>query len=243
MTPIEINYNAGRKVSTYEHDELTFDDFPQYELRFSVAIVRRYRFSHYLFDELLSLHKEQFSGARLGSVMAPGPENAYLLAAKPNKTDKYKYSSESLVFQIRRTLDSIVQYASLIADQPSNDTGMPKIQLSGIDGLLKDGGNETKIFRILFAQQTLEETDTTGYLKIINDIFNAMKHHWFHEESLNNYCEEWPTIFTYYAKNNSPEKHGLFLHNHNCFHLMMGFQDIVRLFLGNLKGSFEDKSA
>lgn len=241
MTPTEINYEAGRKAATYTQDELTHDDFPNHGLRFFTAIACRYRFSHYLFDELLTLHKEQFAGSQLHSVMAPGRAQAKHLTANPSKKDKYNYSTENWVFQMRRTLDSIVQYASLIINQTSHSEEMPKIQVSGIDQLLKSGGNETKTFQILFACPTLKEADPTDFLKVINDVFNTMKHHWFHEESRNTYCEEWPTIYTYYAKNNDPEKNGLFLHNHNCFHLMMGFQDIVRLFLGNLNKSIKDR--
>lgn len=236
MAATEINYDANRKAATYEADELTMEDFPQVDIPFYTAIAARYRFSHHLFSELLSLHKAQFVGDGIHLVMTAPGQPKYL-TARPSKLDKYRFSCENWIYQMRRTLDSIVQYASLISEHESKEHRVYKIQVSGIDDLLKSGGNNTQTFQMLFDCTTLEEADPTEFLKIINDVFNAMKHHWIHEGKTNTFCEEWPTIRTFYTKNNDPEKYGLFLHNHNCFHLMMGFQDMVRQCLSNLKST------
>ena len=54
MEATEVNYDANQKAATYEANELTMEDFPQVDMRFYTAIAERYRFSHYLFSELLS---------------------------------------------------------------------------------------------------------------------------------------------------------------------------------------------
>lgn len=239
MKQTEVNYDADRKAATYVADDLLMTDFPMFNMPFMTRITSRYRFSHYLFDELVELHKAQLVGSGLNLVMST-PNMPLYLAAKPSVSDKYKFTVESWVFQIRRTHDSIVQYTSLALKEKLPPDGSFKIETAGVADLVKNGADSTSVFTALLGSDEIKFRKIFEFLNIINDVFNAMKHHWVYEE-VNTYRKEMPNVYVYYTRHNDLEKNGICVHNHNAFHLMMGFQDTVRLFLSNLKIEYESK--
>ena len=132
---------------------------------------------------------------------------------------------------MRPTIYSFNQWVALICDPTKNKIGSTLV-LSGLDDLLKPGGNTKLVFQQLLGSDSLNNGEPTGFLAIINDLFNAIKHHWPHEESNNLFCFEQPTITSFYARHNNTADDVTY-HNHSAYHLMMGFQDMIRRFAVN----------
>lgn len=232
MRIIELNYNAGRKAKTFCPDDIEMQDIPLAGLGsqgFLLVVRQRYRYCHRLFDQLVVLHSQIIEQKGLDIIDSP---LAGQIAGNPSRLHQYSFLCENLIFQMRRTIDSFVQWAVLI-DMVPEDVPGSKLTESGLDDLLKCGGNEKDIFRRLLGELPLEHADQTGFLRVKNDLFNAMKHHWPHEETHNLIGEEWPTIISYYAKHNDTSG-GVVYHNHNAFHVMMGHQDTMRKFVTNI---------
>jgi hypothetical protein len=76
--------------------------------------------------------------------------------------------------------------------------------------------------------------DATNFLSTINSLFNSYMHCLMHEESCMLMGIHFPTLVSYYAKKNNYNKEILH-HNHNAFHIMMGFQDNVLRIIKNQK--------
>lgn len=229
MRIIELNYDAGREAKTFCPDDIEMLDWPSARRGFQLVIRQRYRYCHKLFDQLVVLHSQIVERKELDVVDSPV---AGQMVGKPSRLHEYSFLCESLILHMRRSIDSFIQWAVLVDMVPEDVLGS-KLTESGLDDLLKCGGTEKAVFRRLLGGQSLEYTGQTGFLRVINDLFNAMKHHWPHEESHNLICEEWPTIVSYYAKHNDTSG-GVVYHNHNAFHIMMGYQDTMRKFVTNM---------
>jgi hypothetical protein len=226
----ELNYDAGRKAETFCPDDIEMQDLPFARLgSFSLVVRQRYRYCHKLFDQLVVLHTQVIDQEELDISDSPV---AGQMVGKPSRRHEYSFLSESLVLQMRRSIDTLIQYAVLIDIVPEDVPGS-KLTESGLDDLLKCGGSEKEVFRRLLGKLPLKQADPTKFLTVINNLFNAMKHHWPHEESHNLTGKESPTIVSYYAKHNDTSDVVVF-HNHNAFHVIMGYQDTMRKFVTNI---------
>lgn len=81
---------------------------------------------------------------------------------------------------------------------------------------------------------TRNTPETTGFIATINSLFNSFKHCLMHEESCMPMGADTPIIVSYHAKNNN-HNNEIVYHNHNAFHIMMGFQDNVMRIIRNQK--------
>lgn len=226
MIDLEINYDAGRESSSYKHDRLSLSAVNQRHLDIIYVIMERHKMCHKSFEDVCSTYK------KCRSPDAYNLMHEQYLKNHPYLTSEYHFLVENWLFQMRRTIDSIIQLAALKC-APTDDIYDYQIDCAGIEDLLRDGGSETLTYKLLFDSKSRAEADPTQFLSTINDIFNAMKHHWIREKSFNTMGADVPTVYVLYRKNNDPKKN-VVLHNHNAFHIMMGFQDMVRRLIENV---------
>ena len=111
--------------------------------------------------------------------------------------------------------------------------------------------SSTDVYRIILGDNGCFRSDPTDFPNIMNDLFNSMKHCLLHEESQNLFFPDptTPSIVSFYVKYNRLADEPTY-HNHNAFHVMMGFQDTVaririnlnRFFSNNLNRFFSNNS-
>lgn len=231
----EFNYDAGRKMATYAPIQLSiYKDFPAYPsipMICSGAIVainisERFRHVHQKFESICQLHKlvisrtiEPPNTAEMGEVFAPHMT--------------YKMEVEALVYHMRRILDSLTQLTYLITNK--DEFNKNKAIAHNEIGRVVDIKTANNDFEAVLIGNGNEYTgDSTGFLATINSLFNGFKHCLMHEESCILMGVDTPTIVSYHAKNNN-HNNEIVYHNHNAFHIMMGFQDNVIRIIENQK--------
>lgn len=231
----ESNYDAGRKMATYAPINLSIHkDLPAYPsipMICSGAIVainisERFRHVHQKFESICQLHKVVISGA----IQPPSSANIGEVFA-PHMT--YKMEVEALVYHMRRILDSLTQLTYLMTNKEEfNENKAIAHNEIGRVADLKTASNDFEA--ILIGNDNEYAGDSTGFFATINSLFNSFKHCLMHEESCMLMGVEGPTIVSYHAKNNN-HKNEIVHHNHNAFHIMMGFQDNVIRIINNQK--------
>ncbi|WP_072620932.1 hypothetical protein [Spirulina major] len=134
---------------------------------------------------------------------------------------------------MRRILDSLTQLTYLITDKEEfNKNKAIKHNEIGRVATLKTARNEFEA--VLIGNGNEYAGDATDFLATINSLFNSFKHCLMHEESCILMGVDFPTIVSYHAKNNN-HNNEIVYHNHNAFHIMMGFQDNVTRIIKNQK--------
>ncbi|MBI5334950.1 MAG: hypothetical protein HZB72_10245 [Burkholderiales bacterium] len=233
----EVNYDAGRRLATYQPIALSAfgDQFPNYpsipqicnSFLVVTSICQRVRIIQEKFNVACSLHREIARGnSPLVTMDAPDATN---LSCLPTPIFRYKLEIESIVYLMRRVLDCLTQLTYLITDAEQFKKTR-KIAHNEIGRALDLSIRDTDFSRIIVGDGDRYDLDTTGFLNIINDLFNNFKHCFMHEESNLLIGAEIPTITTYHAKHNDHNSKITF-HNHSAHHIMMGFQDtLFRIF-------------
>ncbi|MBT0569487.1 hypothetical protein KIK84_04060 [Curvibacter sp. CHRR-16] len=237
----EVNYDAGRLMATYQPLSLSAfgSDFPNYpsipqicnSRVVVIAICQRIRFIQEKFNTACLLHKA--IGRESLSLVPLDSPDAASLACLPTDIYRYKLEIESIVYLMRRVLDSLAQLTYLITDADMFQK-TKKIAHNEIGRALDVSTQGTDFSRVIVGDGERYEKDSTEFLKIINELFNSFKHSLMHDESYTLIGEENPTIVTYHAKHNDHNSKIVF-HNHSAHHIMMGFQDTVLRILSNQK--------
>lgn len=234
MEVMELNYDAKRQQSTFLPDNFPFDDLPEgISVDLAIQISQRYSYVHKLFDELIRLHKVVCRGDGINIIITQTDQRD-LMIGQPLTFKEYRFLTESLVFQFRRTADSLVQFADL-QTQCVSESEVTALSNSGLESLLRPGGDRSKVYSIIMGDGEIFEKDETQFAETINELFNAMKHHYSHEESFR-LISNIPNVVSYFVKHNDPAN-GVVFHNHNAYHLMMGYQDWVNRVSKNLKAA------
>lgn len=195
------------------------------------AICQRVRAIHEKFDLICNLHKGIITG-KFPLVAVDSPEYSQL-SRTPTYIYRYKIEVESMVYLMRRVLDCLTQLTYLMTDS-EEFLKTKRIAHSEIGRALEISRKETNFAKIIVGDGALYEEDLTGFLKIINELFNSFKHCMMHEESNLLIGAEQPTIVSYYAKYND-HKTEILYHNHSAHHIMMGFQDSIQRIIRNQK--------
>jgi len=231
----ESNYDAGRKMSTYAVINLSiYKDLPVYPsipMICSGAIVainisERFRYVHQIFESVCRLHNlvissamQPPSSANVGEVFAPHMA--------------YKLEGEALIYHMRRMLDSLTQLTYLITNK--EDFSKNKVIAHNEIGRVAELEKASNDFEaVLIGNGNEYAGDSTGFLATINSLFNSFKHCLMHEESCMLMGVDAPSIVSYHAKNNN-HNNEIVYHNHNAYHIMMGFQDNVMRIIRNQK--------
>jgi len=254
MSILEINYDAGRSQKTYEHYVLSLysAELPKYPniigeinlFLLSTDIIQRIRYINLKFDMLIELHKYIFSSDRnlpqninkLSEENVLDTFNAVDYVTKPAIHYKYKLLTEELIFLIKQIFDNLVQISYIITNSEIfKETKI--ISIDNIGTLLSSKHKESIVHDIIFGSDIYGK-DNTKYLEIINDLFNSQKHCVLNADSHQLISPEVPSILSYYAKHNNLNGK-IYYHNHNAYHIMMGFQDNILRILKNQKRYIE----
>lgn len=238
-TIVEKNYDAGRSMTTLAPMVLSpfAGEFPAYPSMpmlcntalVVIAICQKTRMIHKKFELLTAIH-----GAMLGGVAPVIPidvPDRERYATVPTAQFEYKLEAESMVFLMRRVLDSMVQLSYLLTNY-SDFWASKEISVNEIGKFIQVAAPTTDLERIIVGDGITYQSDNTGFLETINDLFNSFKHCLMHDESYNIFGETTPTLITYQAKQNR-HRQSITFHNHNAHHLLMGYQDTVRRILRN----------
>lgn len=236
---IEINYDAGRLMSSYAPMSLSMysKSFPQYPSMPMLcnsslvvqAICQKTRMIHAKFTSILSYHQELLS-ENINKIPLDSPKYSELVSS-PALIYKYKLEAESIVFLIRRVLDSLVQLTYLLTNYEDFEV-TNVIEYNSIGQFLNITNPSKDIEKIIIGDEKTYKSDFTNFFSVINDLFNSFKHCLMHDESYTLICPELPTITSYQANRNKHAKKIIY-HNHNAYHLIMGFQDNVARVLSN----------
>lgn len=229
-------------MATFEPISLSpFKDFPVYPsipMICSGAVVamnisERFQHVHRKFESIGQLHKLILAGAirppqngKGGDVFAP-----HMI---------YKLEVEALVYHMRRILDSLTQLTYLITN--TEDFQKNKTIAHNEIGRIADLKSASTDFELVLIGNGAEyKADNTNFLPTINTLFNSFKHCLMHEESCMLMGVSSPTIVSYHAKNNN-HNNEIVYHNHNAFHIMMGFQDSVLRIIKN-QNTYQQRNA
>jgi hypothetical protein len=235
-TCIEINYDAGRLMATYRPIDLFYGaDFPCYpsiaqissSALTAMGICDRFKLVQKKLDQIVKLHIKfmQNEPLSLDEII-----QSRIHAINPGRFAEIKLEGETMIFLMRRVLDSLIQLTYLLTNQDDFKKSL-QIKISELGKVLKQP--TTPLAEIILGRNGYEP-DHTNFLEIINSLFNSFKHCLMHEDSRVLMGNDFPTVVSYYAKHNN-FKSEIEYHNHNIFHLVMGFQDCVTRILRNQK--------
>ena len=230
-------------MATYKPLRLSpYRDFPAYPsipMICSGAIValnisERIHYIHDKFETICLLHRTIMAGEvkppsriQIGDVFAPHMQ--------------YKLEVEALVYHMRRVLDSLTQLTFLITNNEEFETTRA-ISKNEIGLVAAVQSPKSDFEKILIGDGKDYKNDSTGFIPIINGLFNSFKHCLMHEESCMVMGIDSPTIVSYHAKYND-HNNEITHHNHNAFHIMMGFQDTATRIIENQKVYLQKRSA
>jgi hypothetical protein len=234
---IEVNYDAGRKMSTFQPADYSLGEFPPYsslpQLCNSTLVVMRIiqaiRLINKKFSECVSMHHRIISGSEPIAVDSPIKGS---LTGNPSLMYEYKMELELIIFLMRRVLDSLVQLTDMTVNF-DNIEKSKKIKFDSIGSVLNKKTKDKEVSKIICGRDEYL-SDTTGFLIISNDLFNGFKHTLMNDESFNLIGETCPTIVGYSVKYSNHKEH-IQYHNHNAYHIMMGFQDCITRIIENQK--------
>ena len=242
---VEINYNSGRPISSYEPKDYSLFEFPSYPslpqlcntTLVVMRIVQNIRYINKKFDECIQLHRLSMTTPELSIVEHPTPG---VLVKTPSALYECKLDIESIIFQMRRVLDSLVQLTNLLVNFRDFEK-TKKLKFDSIGSVLHKKAKNTTVAKIICGGDGYE-ADTSQFLTISNDLFNGYKHSLMNDESFNLIGSDYLTIVGYsvkYSDHNNIIQH----HNHYAHQIMMGFQDCVARILNNQKLYIQPTSA
>ena len=239
----EINFDAGREMSTWQPKAISISDFPNYpsciRLTNSQIVVCRLvdniRYVDAKFQKIIEQHANSWK--KIGILDdADGGAN---LRAQPTPFGIYKFECEALVFHIRHCLDTLCRLTELLVDA-NKVNEKKKFSYDCVGHILNDKAKKNQIVNIILGSDPMFEADKTEFLDISNKLFNAMKHSHMNAETMILYSTDCPTISAFDGpKFDGPKKYGsrhvIAYHNHNSYHLMMGFHDTIDRIINNQK--------
>lgn len=246
----ECNYDAGRTMDTYKPlflSAFTGDLFPFYPdipgfLNSNIVktnIVQHIRMIHNHYNNAIKFWNLSIQNSSSGApvdIPVMCYEEYPDIVFTPSNQHFFKFEVEEMVFHMRRILDSLVQLTFLMTNQ-QKFLSEKKIEIDSIGHLLTIRNPKNDLELILIGDNINYRSDKTNFIKTINQLFNSFKHCLLHDESYMLFCKEYPTVCTYFIKNDFNKK--VVYHNHNLHHIMMGFQDCVTRILENQKKYFE----
>mgnify|MGYP000125232873 FL=1 len=148
---------------------------------------------------------------------------------------QYKEVLESIIFQMKTVIDMFVQLSCLLVDY-NYILNKHALRVDSLGYILnKKGCSE---HTIIFGDGKKYKSDDSGFLRIINDLFNSIKHSILHSETSMQFGVDVPTVLSLYAKSNKFTEM-IYFHNHNAYHLLMGFEDSMIRILENLNTYYE----
>ncbi len=243
----EVTYLSLKKNDSYHHLTLSaiMGDFPHYPslpqicntLLVSNLIVQKLRCVQEKHEELIKIHKKSKSFFWLNRIPLDGPRDFISkFANKTNRLYKYHFVAEELVAAIRSALDYLIQLTFILTSYEQYQSNKV-VTVDSIGKYLKlkhNGKLGESIDQVITGNGIEYRSDSTNFLRHINDLSNSIKHSMMHAEVYSLYCREIPTVVSFQAGNNSHKKEIIY-HNHTACQLVIGFQDTLLRILDNQK--------
>ncbi|WP_163337909.1 hypothetical protein [Desulfopila sp. IMCC35008] len=234
---VEVNYDAGRSISDFHFEDLSYMDFPVYPEMPQLCntqlvvqkIIQSIRVVNKKFLKSLSLLKKCHDRDDIQILDSPKRND---LVLSPTTLYEYKCEVESLVFIMRRIIDSLVQLTDLLVNFDAF-VEKKKLYFESIGSTFASKNSDQLVTKIIMGGDQYER-DETNFLPVINQLFNAFKHTLMHDETTTWMREDGPTILCLSVKYSDYKKE-ITYHNHNAYHIMMGFQDCIKRILANQK--------
>ena len=241
----EVIYSSKRLNKAYKPIDFSLNDFPQYpslpQLCNSISVVRRIiqtiRLINKKFDSCINMHKLFISGYGQCTIESQIPG---LLTSSPTIIDECKMESESIIFLMRRILDSLVQLTELLVNYDKFERSK-KIKFDSIGKILHEKSRNTDVGKIILGGDSFK-SDSTNFISITNDLFNGYKHTLINDESFRVFGEE-SLLFVGYSVKHSNHSDLIQYHIHDAHQVMMGFQDCIERIIKNQKSYIELISA
>jgi len=238
----EVNYDANRKAISYKPEDL-FQNIrigtkhlsgSKYHSSFQafISLNQKIKLIDQKFSDFIETHKKMISEVEQGITVLSAPGQVNQLAGKPTIISLHKSIGEEIIFHMRIVLDTLIQLISIELNKSEFELTL-KIKTDSIGKLLNKKNKGTPTYEVVFGNELELEKDSTNFLSTLNELFNSLKHSMFHTETNSLHNDEWPVITSLFA-GYGDLNNGLRYHNHNGYHLMMGFQDCLKRILDNL---------
>src|SRR6056297_247542 len=242
----EFNYDAGRSTETLKIVDLGYQEFAPVG-RISFSLVSRFRNVHETFFFLSSTWRDLTTSnsqpfflpqTRILEI-TDQVETAYL---QSHSVQRYHFLNEQFVFQMRRFFETYLHHLQIQLFRQSTGAleEIPdSIQIDSLGELLKrNSSNDNEaILRVFFGANISESTDL-HFIQLLNKLGNAMRHHPYFDEAYTLLGRDRPTLVGIEMRSKDTS-HGIF-HNHNCKHILMGFQDTTMRILERAKQEFRN---
>lgn len=231
----EINYDSGRSVDTFQFIEFNWNDLMKYKsmpqiCNTSLVGMRIYQsiiIINKKFAQCIEMHRMVLEN-RINNVVYSPVKGAMTFC--PSVSYELKTDLESIVFIMRRVLDSLVQLTDLMVNFSLFER--TKCLSHESVGSLFSENPRCQTVKSIVTGGDIYEYDNTGFIKVINSLFNGYKHCIMNDETFRLINSDYITITGYSVKKSNYDKL-IYFHNHNAYHFMMGFQDCVARVLRN----------
>jgi len=140
----------------------------------------------------------------------------------------YRTESEFFIMMVRSIFDELVQLTFLLINNNN------ELNIDSIGKLKKYKDQHPECFNIVFGDNLNYKTDETGYLTVINDLFNSIKHSSLHYDAYQLYSYI-PNIVSFQKEQNKFSNNKVTYHNHALDHLIFGFIDNFHRIIENQK--------
>lgn len=231
----EVNYDAGRKMETFQFIEPSIHDFMNFPLMpqlcntglVGIRIQQSLIIINKKFAQCVEMHRVILQGGGNNTVLSPQNGTSTF---SPTIIYEFKTEMESIIFIMRRVLDSLVQLTDLMVNFEIFEK-TKTLSHESVGSILSPKAKETAVKGVIVGNEIFEK-DTTNFLEVSNSLFNGFKHTLMHDESFYQIGVEFPTFVGFLVRHANHKK-TIQYHNHNAYHLMMGFQDCIARILRN----------
>lgn len=229
----EINYVFSDNIREVFGEELIKEPilyFPQYPVLHS--FINSHLKAMFLSKKIYLIQKKYFEVKK--------QHNLFIQEIKRNSFDQnnlctlYKVESEFLVMMMKTVIDELVQLTFIMSNYELIKRDLSFEKIDSLGGVFFNNQKFKITNEIILGNDNEYETDKTGFLKILNDLFNSIKHSSLHHESYASYPEI-PNVVTYYVKNNKLSSYQVEFHNHSLAQIMCGFIENFERIIRNQK--------
>ncbi|WP_296302273.1 hypothetical protein [Gilliamella sp.] len=212
-----------------------FHKMPQYEKIENFtnpqlqSLILTYRYLHIQneFIEVIDFHEKYVKNIQNIGMIFPQDRNPAIM---------YRLKTESLILSIRSLFDELVQL-TYITCYKSIFIKDSQIKVDCIGDLFspKKVTNYPLCKKIILGDDINYQQDSSGFLKMINNLFNSIKHSFIHYEVYNSFPPETPNVISLYKKQNDFSSGKVIFFNHSLFQIMFGFKCNFNRIINNQK--------
>lgn len=231
----EINYNANRSMNTFNYIDPhsihlgPLPDLPQL-LNTNLAklrILQSIKIINKKFHNSIGLHQDILNNRAYSTFSLT--EESIEERLLPVAIYELKTELETIVYLMRRILDTVVQLVDVLINFDEFEK-TKKIKSQSIGDVLKN--KDSSLSKVILGDD-IYEPDSTNFLQTSNDLFNSYKHTLIHDNTYSQISLQFPAFCSYSVKY-SDHKKIITYHNHNAYHIMMGFEGCLIRICNNI---------